>query len=87
MVAAVVPIMVALAAIGVAVGVVAVVGQAFQFSFFVTNVITMMGLAVGIDYSLFVVSRYREERRRGRDKLEAIEATGPPPAAPCSSAA
>src|SRR3990170_221012 len=36
----------------------------------------MMGLAVGIDYSLFVVSRYREERQRGKDKLDAIEATG-----------
>ena len=75
-VAALVPILVAVAAIAVAVGLVAVVGQAFEFSFFVTNVITMMGLAVGIDYSLFVVSRYREERRRGREKLEAIEAAG-----------
>jgi len=74
--AAVVPILVALAAIVVAVGLVALVGQAFSFSFFVTNVVTMMGLAVGIDYSLFVVSRYREGRRRGRDKLAAIEAAG-----------
>jgi RND superfamily putative drug exporter len=36
----------------------------------------MMGLAVGIDYSLFIVSRYREERKRGRDKLEAIGRSG-----------
>ena len=75
-VAALVPIAVALAAIAVAVGLVALVGQAFSFSFFVTNMVTMMGLAVGIDYSLFIVSRYREERRRGRDKLAAIEAAG-----------
>ncbi len=75
-VAAVVPILVALAAIALALGLVAVVGQAFSFSFFVTNVLTMMGLAVGIDYSLFIVSRYREERRRGREKLAAIEAAG-----------
>ncbi|MDQ3570289.1 MAG: MMPL family transporter, partial [Actinomycetota bacterium] len=75
-VAAFVPILVALVSIAVAVALVAVVGQAVHFSFFVTNIITMMGLAVGIDYSLFVVSRYREERRRGREKLEAIEATG-----------
>ena len=47
-VAAVVPILVALAAIAVAVGLVALVGQAFSFSFFVTNMVTMMGLAVGI---------------------------------------
>ncbi|MGH9150981.1 MAG: MMPL family transporter, partial [Acidimicrobiales bacterium] len=75
-VAGLVPIVVGIASIAVAVGVVAVVGQAAQFSFFVTNMISMMGLAVGIDYSLFIVSRYREERGRGRDKLDAIEATG-----------
>ncbi len=75
-VAALVPVLVAVIAIAVAVGLVALVGQAFHFSFFVTNVITMMGLAVGIDYSLFVVSRYREERRQGRDQLAAIEAAG-----------
>ena len=28
--------------------------------------ITMIGLAVGIDYALFVIERYREERRHGR---------------------
>ena len=38
------------------------------------NMITMMGLAVGIDYSLFIVSRYREERQRGREKLDAVGA-------------
>ncbi|MFL5761931.1 MAG: MMPL family transporter, partial [Thermomicrobiales bacterium] len=37
---------------------------------------TMIGLAVGIDYALFVVERYREERRRGRSKHEAIEIAG-----------
>ena len=75
-VAGLIPIVVGIASIGIAVGIVAVIGQAVQFSFFVTNMISMMGLAVGIDYSLFVVSRYREERERGRDKLDAIEATG-----------
>lgn len=75
-VAGVVPVIIGVASIFLAVGVVAVVGQVVQFSFFVTNMISMMGLAVGIDYSLFVVSRYREERLRGLDKLDAIEATG-----------
>ncbi|HEX2699586.1 MAG TPA: MMPL family transporter [Acidimicrobiales bacterium] len=75
-VAGVVPVIIGMASIFVAVGVVSVVGQIVQFSFFVTNMISMMGLAVGIDYSLFVVSRYREERLRGKDKLDAIEATG-----------
>src|SRR6266480_7858175 len=36
----------------------------------------MMGLAVGIDYSLFIVSRFREERARGLDTLEAIGMSG-----------
>ena len=38
--------------------------------------ITMIGLAVGIDYSLFIVERYREERRRGAAKLDAIAIAG-----------
>jgi len=74
--AAIIPIILAFLSIVIAVGITAIFGQAFQFSFFVTNVITMMGLAVGIDYSLFIVSRYREERARGLDKYEAIHAAG-----------
>ena len=47
-----------------------------DLSFFIVNMITMIGLAVGIDYALFIVERYREERRRGRAKHEAIEIAG-----------
>src|SRR6266536_671046 len=67
---------VAALAILVALGLVSLLGLAFDLSFFVTNMVTMIGLAVGIDYSLFIVSRYREERARGRDKLAAIGAAG-----------
>jgi len=74
--AAFLPIVLAIAAVVVALGTTALVGQAFDLSFFVTNMITMMGLAVGIDYSLFVVSRYREERGKGLKKLDAIAAAG-----------
>ncbi len=38
--------------------------------------LTGMGLALGIDYALFVVSRFREERVRGREKADAIATTG-----------
>ncbi len=75
-VAAIIPVILAAISIVVALGLTALLGQAFQLSFFVTNVMTMMGLAVGIDYSLFIVSRYREERARGLEKMEAIRASG-----------
>jgi len=39
------------------------------------NFSMMIGLAVGIDYSLFIVSRYREEREDGKDALDAIAGT------------
>jgi putative drug exporter of the RND superfamily len=76
LIAAGIPLVLGILAIIVAVGISALIGQAFQLSFFITNVITMMGLAVGIDYSLFIVSRYREERNRGLEKMDAIAATG-----------
>jgi len=75
-VAAIVPIVMAVFAIAVALGLVSLIGQLTDFNLFVTNMISMIGLAVGIDYSLFIVSRYREERKKGFDKLEAIGASG-----------
>ena len=42
-------------------------------SIFVLNIATMLGLALAIDYSLFIVSRFREELRRGRTVAEAVE--------------
>jgi RND superfamily putative drug exporter len=74
--ASVIPIVLAIVSIVVAIGVSAVLGQQWELSFFVTNVVTMIGLAVGIDYSLFVISRYREERSRGLEKVDAIAKTG-----------
>jgi RND superfamily putative drug exporter len=76
LIAAIVPIVMALFAIAVAVGLVALIGQIFEFNLFVTNMVSMIGLAVGIDYSLFIVSRYREERKKGFEKLDAIGAAG-----------
>ncbi len=74
--AAVLPVVLAGVSIVVALGATALVGQIFDLSFFVVNMITMMGLAVGIDYSLFIVSRFREERARGRDTIDAIGVAG-----------
>jgi RND superfamily putative drug exporter len=74
--AAIVPIVMAVFAIAVALGLVSLIGQAVEFNLFVTNMVSMIGLAVGIEYSLFIVSRYREERKKGYPKLEAIGAAG-----------
>jgi uncharacterized membrane protein YdfJ with MMPL/SSD domain len=75
-VAGLVPLVMAIVAIIVALGLTALVAQQFELSVFVVNMLTGMGLALGIDYSLFVVSRYREERGRGNAELAAIEASG-----------
>lgn len=69
---ALLPVGLAIASIVVALALTALIGQIGQLSFFVTNMITMMGLAVGIDYVLFIVSRFREERAAGVEKIEAI---------------
>ena len=74
--AAVLPVLLAIASIVIAFGLVLLVGQVIQIQVFAQNLNTMIGLAVGIDYSLFIVSRFREERARGLEKLDAISATG-----------
>src|SRR5215216_2850298 len=75
-VAGLVPLLMAVVSIVVALGLTALLAQQFELSVFVINMLTAMGLALGIDYSLFVVSRYREERGQEREKLGAIEAAG-----------
>ncbi len=75
-VAAGIPLVVALIAIVTALGFAFIVGQGFQLSFFVVNMITAIGLAVGIDYSLFIIQRFREERLRGFSIDEAVARAG-----------
>ena len=76
LVAAFIPMSIAILSIIVTVAISSVLGQFTSLSFFIVNMITAMGLALGIDYSLFVLSRYREERQAGRDKIDAIITTG-----------
>jgi uncharacterized membrane protein YdfJ with MMPL/SSD domain len=75
-VAGLVPLVFALVSIFVALALTALVGQAFELSVFVVNMLTGMGLALGIDYTLFILSRYREERVQGREKPDAIATAG-----------
>jgi uncharacterized membrane protein YdfJ with MMPL/SSD domain len=76
LVAAVVPLVVALFSIGIALGLAAIFSQAFELSVFLFQMTTVMGLAIATDYGLFIVSRYREERATGRSEVEAIAGSG-----------
>jgi uncharacterized membrane protein YdfJ with MMPL/SSD domain len=75
-VAGLVPVLLAILSIVVGLGIVALLSLEFSLSIFIVNMLTGMGLALGIDYSLFVVSRYREERVLGLSKEDAIGHTG-----------
>ncbi len=56
-------------------GVLALLGSSMRIDALSLVVCTMMGLALGVDYSLFIVSRFREEMGRGRGSREAALAT------------
>ncbi len=75
-VATLLPLGLAIVAIALALAAVGIIGQAFELIFFVTMMITMIGLAVGIDYSLLIVSRFREEMNRGLSTKDAVIRTG-----------
>jgi RND superfamily putative drug exporter len=73
LVAAGMPLLVAGLAIPSSLALVYLVAQQIEMSIFVLNIATMLGLALAIDYSLFIVSRFREELRRGREVGDAVE--------------
>jgi uncharacterized membrane protein YdfJ with MMPL/SSD domain len=74
LVAACVPLVLAITALLGAFGIVGIFSQAVEpISPYAGPVIVLIGLAVAIDYSLFMISRFRSERRAGRDRLAAIE--------------
>jgi len=75
LVAATLPIIVGVLAITIALGIVAVAAQFQTMSVFVLNITTMVGLGVGIDYSLLIVTRFREELNRGLSPTDAAVRT------------
>jgi uncharacterized membrane protein YdfJ with MMPL/SSD domain len=75
-VAGLVPLILAIVSILVALALVALLAQVYDLSIFTQNMLIGMGLALGIDYSLFTLSRYREERLQGREKFDAIATSG-----------
>jgi uncharacterized membrane protein YdfJ with MMPL/SSD domain len=74
-VAGLMPVLMAVLSIVVGLGIATLVGEEFHLSTFTVNMMTAMGLALGIDYSLFIISRFREERAAGLDKEAAIQRT------------
>lgn len=76
LVAAGVPLVMGIVAIAISVCVTAVAARVFDLSIFTVNMISMTGLAVGIDYSLLIIQRFREERFGGRARDEAIVHAG-----------
>ena len=72
-VAAVVPVVLALTAVAGATGLSAVVSHVVPDSGLTSNVILLIGMAVGVDYSLFYLKREREERSHGAGARRAVE--------------
>ncbi|MEJ2287877.1 MAG: MMPL family transporter [Deinococcales bacterium] len=74
-VASALPLLVALASITVSLAALYAMGQIVEFAVFTQTVVTMLGLATGIDYALLMVNRFREELRHTFDPREAAERT------------
>ena len=72
LVAAAIPLIIAVGSIFSAIAIATLVSQAYPLVEIYTEMVLLMGLAVGIDYSLFILSRFRAEMALGRPKLEAI---------------
>src|SRR6185436_11133372 len=73
LIAAGMPLLVAGLAIPTSLGIISLVAQQTEMSIYVLNIATMLGLALAIDYSLFLTSRFREELARGRTVERAVE--------------
>jgi RND superfamily putative drug exporter len=73
LIAGAMPLLVAGLAIPTSLGLIDLLARETQMSIYVLNIATMLGLALAIDYSLFITSRFREELRRGRTVEQAVE--------------
>jgi uncharacterized membrane protein YdfJ with MMPL/SSD domain len=71
--AAAVPVVLSLTAVMGTMGLVGLASQLVPTDSVTLQVVLLVGLAVGVDYSLFYIRREREERAKGRDKLDALD--------------
>jgi putative drug exporter of the RND superfamily len=75
LVAAALPVITGGIAVTVTLGAMWVVGSLTSMSIFSMNIATLLGLAVAIDYALFIVNRFREELHRGASVKDAVVVT------------
>ncbi|MFB1042687.1 MMPL family transporter [Streptomyces chrestomyceticus] len=71
LIAAGLPLLTALIGVGIGVSSITALGSVLDLSSTTSTLAMMIGLAVGIDYALFIVSRYRSELAEGREREEA----------------
>jgi putative drug exporter of the RND superfamily len=69
------PFMLAALSIPVTLGLIWIFANFMTLSTYLTNMVALIGLGIAIDYSLLIVYRYREERKAGRSREDAVEAT------------
>ncbi len=73
LIAAGIPVLLAATSVAATIGISAPVSYLVHADATVTSMIVLIGMAVGVDYSLFYLKREREERERGRTTLDAVE--------------
>ena len=74
LVAAAMPLMLAVTAVAATIGLIGPISQLFPVSESINSVVLLIGLAVGVDYAMFYLRREREERAAGRSEQAALEA-------------
>jgi uncharacterized membrane protein YdfJ with MMPL/SSD domain len=72
--AAAMPLVLGICTVVVTMGLVYLLSMAIQMSVFVTSTVSMFGIALAVDYSLFILMRFREELRSGREPAQAADA-------------
>ena len=72
--AAAMPLLLGICTVAVTMGLVFLLSMHMTMSVFVTSTVSMFGIAVAIDYSLFILMRFREELRAGREPQDAADA-------------
>jgi heme transporter len=72
--AAAIPLALGICTVAITMGLVYLLSAYTTMSVFVTSTVSMFGIALAVDYSLFILMRFREELRAGRQPQEAVDA-------------